>query len=134
MNEEEIVKMIDICKKIPNAIVVVKRNKKNNIFFNNLEEEILLKDKVKINIELILLNKDNYIRFLFKITKNKKKFLTLIKNKLLMEDECIVCYKNETRLISCSKCCISMCFECLKKNNCLCAVCKDNKFEGEFKK
>ena len=131
-NEYEIAIIMEICKKIPEVIVVIKRNKKNNNFFNILEKSIFLKYKIKKNIELLLLNKDNYNRFLLKDIENKKIFLTLIKNKLLIEDECIVCYENEINLENCNKCCSSICFECLKKNNFLCAVCKDNKlYEGE---
>lgn len=62
-NHNEIHKIVSICWNIENVSIYIRKNEKNKIFFGEILMQEISKGLVVSNIDIIILNKDNYIYF-----------------------------------------------------------------------
>ena len=121
----EIMKIIDLCHKIDNLLIFIKRNENNEDYFKFIENQY---NAEKINI--IFLNKDDI--YYYDIENEDKISITImsLKRKLLNEIECVICMeKCNNNYISCSQCgnfTHDKCFEQCSKL--VCSVCKNIRF------
>lgn len=60
-NHKEIHKIVSICWNIENVSIYIRKNDKNKIFFGEVLIQEISRGLVVSNIDIIILNKDNYI-------------------------------------------------------------------------
>ena len=124
----EIIVAIQLCWEIPSIALLIKKNDNNKSIFGKFFMEELSHNIISKEIDVIILNKDNYVHF----NKKSKNILTHISKNLFSKYECQVCLINcnETLMWTCSQCTTNLCNECLKNimkfnnYNFKCPVCK----------
>lgn len=123
----QIMKICDICIANPDIIVYVKKNDKNKLYFEVIEGFEKSNGIYDSNpIEIILINKDNYL-YIRKNETNINNIMRSINKNLLNCVECCVCYepKENIKHILCNKCQTPLCVKCLPKlNPKICPQCK----------
>lgn len=116
---EELGKICNICennKNVHDVLVYIKRNENNEIYFKGIEmcekrKGSLSNDK----IELVIINKDNYVYFREGLY-DETTIILMIKKSLLDEETCVICYENGNNNIAkivCETCCSSVCKRCI---------------------
>jgi hypothetical protein len=124
----EIFKIAEICKNCNELMVYIERNEKNNEYFDFIEYMESEKNKIDdLNIQLMIINKDNYVYFRDR-HYNYSQITRMINKSLIDEDNCVVCYENEDiGKIICDECCSNICVKCIKQmGNLICPICKTN--------
>jgi hypothetical protein len=124
-NFEELMRITELCHKINNILVFIKRNKKNNDYFKMIETTQNTKE-----INLIFLNKDDIYHYYIENNNNLDIAIMSLKRKLYNETECVVCMEPcNNKFYICSTCghqihgiCLS---KCVTYN---CSICKNNSF------
>ena len=124
----EIMCAIQLCWEIPSIALLIKKNDNNKSIFGKFFMEELSHNIISTEIDVLVLNRDNYVHF----NKKSKNILTHISKNLFSIYECPVCSidNNESSMWTCSDCTASVCIECLKSmmksNNYIfkCPICK----------
>ena len=125
---DEIICAIQLCWKIPNIALLIKKNENNKSIFGKFFMEELENNKVPREIDVLILNRDNYVHF----NKKSKHILAHLTKNLFCINECIVCsiVCNESSIWTCSECTTNVCKDCVKnivrENDSIfkCPICK----------
>ena len=111
---DEIFCAIQLCWKIPNIALLIRKNENNKSIFGKFFMEELKNNKIPVEIDVLVLNRDNYMY----INKKSKHILYHLSKNLFSIDEClcIVCSIdcNESSIWTCSECTTNVCKDCVK--------------------
>ena len=135
--KEEMEIIITLCHKIPNLIVFMKRNGKNDEYFEEYDKNFNLERGIKI----LFYNKDDFIYFERDDDNEIEGAVRFLRRFINGENVCVICYEQfdgtKRNLLSCTKCGEGCCIKCInnmlkteldkfEKVDILCPVCRSS--------
>ena len=128
---QELNKIMDICRAMPNLIVFLVRTNDNSSIFQFYEH----KKKLKQSINLLFYFKENILFFESSSSESSEHVIRVLKQYIKNEIKCIVCYEKfhgcERNMRICEKCGASTCRRCIlhmhyhDKMKVECPVCRE---------